>query len=145
MTEIENLFLKFFNDNYDEICKSSSKEDDFKTKFENKRKSQTELNKYFENGYSSNYNTLLEQKVEKFKNYLNDKEKNDETLMKNNYLNFLDSNYVKVAEASSNEDMFRSEYKKKLEDNIELKENLKDYQKYYDKNLKIKLINLKWN
>ena len=72
MTEIENLFLKFFNDNYDDICESSSKEDDFKTQFENKRKSQTELNKYFENGYSSNYNTLLEQNVAKFKNYLKD-------------------------------------------------------------------------
>jgi hypothetical protein len=44
MTEIENLFLKFFNDNYDDICESSSKEDDFKTQFENKRKLQTELN-----------------------------------------------------------------------------------------------------
>ena len=143
LTEIENLFFKFFNDNFENICKSSSKEDDFKSEFEKKRKSHTEVNKYFENGYSSNYNTLLEQNVAKFKNYLKDKEKNEETLMKNNYLKFFDFNYVKVATASSNENMFRSEYKKKLENNAELKKNLKDYQNYYDECLENKVSQFK--
>ena len=132
-SEIENDLYKFFNDKYEQICKDSSKEDEFRTKFDEERKTRTELNKYFQNGYCSQYNRLLDDYAKKFNTYLKEKEKSDKTLMKNKYLKFLDDNYVKVSKDSFTVEEFESKYTEKLNETKykELKEKKSEFEGDY--------------
>ena len=144
-TEVENDFYKFFNNNYDKICKNSSNEYEFKKNFENERKSRTDLNKYFLYGHCSQYESLLQDYVQKFRNYLEDKEKSDKTQVKNDYLLFLENNYAEVAKSSSTEEELEKEYDKLLnkKENENLKKKFSKNKREYDECLKAKISQFK--
>ena len=140
-TEIENDFYKFFNNNYDTICKNSSDEKEFRDNLEDERKKRTELNKYFINGYCSQYETLLNDYTKKFNIYLKEKEKSDKTQVKNDYLVFLNDNYANVVKLSLTEEDLESQYNKLLneKENEKLKQNFINNQNEYKGYLKAKI------
>lgn len=144
-TEIENDLYKFFDNNFNNICKNSSNENEFRTKFENERKKRTELNKYFKEGYCKQYETLLNDKIEKFNDYLKEKEKSDKTQVINDYLVFLNNNYPEIAKYSLTEEELESKYKELLDkkENAKLKDNYSKNKTEYDKNLKDKISQFK--
>ena len=131
-TEIENEFLKFFNNNYERICNSSSSEEEFKRIFKNESKSNVKLKEYFQNDNSSYFDSLIPTYVEKFNNFLKNKTENEESRMKGKYLEFLNEKYIEVADASLNEEEFESKFKKKLNEKGELKNNFGKYKEYYE-------------
>ena len=144
-SEIENDFYKFFNNNYDNICKISSDENQFRENFKQKREERTDLDKYFINGHNSQYETLLQDYVNKFNIYIKDKEKSDKTQVKNDYLLFLNNNYDKVQKISSTEEELESEYNKLLdeEENKNLKKNFSKNMNEYKGYLKDKISQFK--
>ena len=140
ITEIENEFLKFFNSNFETICEQSSNEDEFRTKFELKRKEKANLEKYFQEGHSKEYLDLLTENSQKFKKNLAEKKLNTENIIKNKYTKFLSENFTDVADESKNETELESNYIKKINENNDeiLKNNFKNYEAHFKQELESK-------
>ena len=141
--QVKNKFYKFFNDNFYKICDKSSDENNFKKNFEDERKLRTDIDNYYENGYSSTYDTILSEFVKNFHNYLKDKQNNYDSEIKNKYESFLGDEYDNVAKDSKDENTFRLKYKEKLKEKEELINNLNKYEAHYNQLLEKRVVQFK--
>jgi len=130
-TNVKNKLLVFFNTNYNEISAKSSSEKEFKDNFRNKLLKTPDISDYY-NKYYTIYTNLLEIHIKNFNDSLKERDKNEDTQIKNEFLNFFNSNYNQICEMSSNEKEFKINFQNKLNTINNLKNNYNKYLSYYN-------------
>ena len=132
---IQYKIIKIINDNYNSICNISSNEDEFKDNFRYKYNQDYDLEPNYNSNLRDIFENILNILLVNFKNDLSQRNQNKKLNIKVKYLHFINSNYNKISQMSSNIIEFKNNFLMKVRQNNELNSLYDQYQELYDESL----------